>query len=183
MHLPLRRSGALLAGLIATGALAAPMAGSAQAADPVVQIVQKVDSPAGPLTRETALTASHNTNGFVSTKVRHVDGVAPTQRWIKRRIGQNYFTFENVHWKQCLTAVDNVSGTNLKVQPCTFPVIPARCGRPGLSGAARHKLQNLESGYVATLKQSSSVPNNTTGDVVQAFDQGSNRQKWSFVTL
>jgi hypothetical protein len=177
-----RRSGAVMAGLIATAALATPMAGTAQAADPEVQIIQKVDSPAGPLTRETALTASHNSNGFVSTKTRHVNGVAATQRWIKREVAPNYFTFKNVHWQQCLTAVNNISGSNLKLQPCTFGNDGRQMWTPGLSGAARHKLQNLQSGYVATLKQSLSVPNNTTGDVVQAFDQGLNRQKWSFVT-
>src|SRR5215207_8359162 len=91
----------LLAGVLASTALAS----SAQAADPIVQIVQKVDSSAGPLTSETAITAS--ANDFVTTKLR---STVTQQGWIKRPAAQNYFSYENVKFKKCLTAVDNANG-------------------------------------------------------------------------
>jgi hypothetical protein len=175
-----RRLPALLTGLVATAAMAAPLAGSAQAADPQVQIIQQVDSPDGPLTRETALSASINSNGFVSTKLRHVGGVAPSQRWIKHPAGQNYFTYENVYWHQCLTSMDRKHGSNLMVRPCT-PGNRSQMWTQGFSTAEFRKLQNLNSGDVATLKKSATV-NNTTGDVIQDFDQGLNRQLWREVT-
>jgi hypothetical protein len=179
MHILPGRSGALVAGLIATAVLAAAMAGPARAADPEVQIIQRVDSPAGPLTAETALSAT--STDFVVTRHRHVNGVAPQQRWIKRETGQNYFSYENVKYHKCLTAIDNISGSNLKLQPCT-PGNRRQMWTQGFSGGAFRKLQNLQSGYVATLKQSLSTPNNTTGDVIQVIDQGLNRQLWSLVT-
>jgi hypothetical protein len=162
----------LVAGVLASTALA----GSAQAADPVVQIVQKVDSAAGPLTSETAISAS--SNDFVTTKVR---SNVSQQRWIKRQIGQNFFSYENVKFKKCLTAVDNAQ-SNLKLLPCQIGD-GRQMWTQGFSGGDRRKLENLQSSMAATLKQSVSTPNNTTGDVIQQFFNGSNRQLWTVVTI
>lgn len=164
---------ATVAGFLAVGALA----GSAQAADPVVQIVQKVDSPAGPLTRETAISAS--ANDFVTTKLR---STVTQQRWIKRQVAQNFFSYENVKFKKCLTAVDDASGSNLKLQPCQS-FNKRQMWTQGFGTDARRKLENLKSGRAATLKQSQSVPNNTTGDVIQQLFNGANRQLWTVVTV
>jgi hypothetical protein len=174
MHILPRRTGALVAGLIAAAALAIPLAGQADAATTRVQIVQKAKPNAGN-TEEIALSVNKNTF-HVGAKVRSSPG-NPFQTWIKQQENGQFATYESVILPgMCLEVPTFLSGEPLMVGPCS-PSSARQRWTQGFSGDSFRKLQNQHSLNVATFAPSQ--PDNITGNVRQFADAGSNTQKWS----
>lgn len=174
MHvLPLKLAAAL-AGLTAAAALSIPMAGQADAATTKVQIVQTA-KPNASNTEEIALSVVPSTL-FVGTKKKSSPG-NPFQTWIKQQENSQFTTYESVKLPgMCLEVRTNISGAPLMVGPCSTFAARQRWTQ-GFTGGSFRKLQNQDSGYVATFAPSQ--PNNITGNVVQQIDQGLKTQKWN----
>ena len=167
-----RRTGTLLAGLAMAIAFAIPMAGQADAAT-TVEIVQKAKPNAANL--ELIALRPNKTTGFVGASSRWPDGPFPSQKWIKTDFNQ-FSTYESVLMPgMCLEVRSNLNDTPLMVGPCQSFLNSQRWTQ-GFDSAPFRKLQNLESGRVAT---SAFTGTNITGNVVQRFDQGLLEQKWS----
>ena len=160
--------------LLAAAALAIPMAGQADAATTTVEIVQKAKPNAANL--EFVALSPNKSTFFVGAKSRWSDGPFPSQKWTKTDWGQ-FSTYESVTLPgMCLEVRANVSGAPLMVGPCSSAFNRQRWTQ-GFSGDPFAKLENLESGRVATMEPS--APTNITGNVVQRSDQGLLTQKWS----
>ena len=168
-----RRTGFLFAGLAAAIALAIPMAGQAEAAPQMVEIVQKAKPNAAGL--EFVALSPVKSTGWVRASNRWSDGPFASQKWLKTDSGQ-FSTYESVLMPgMCLEVRSNLSEAPLMVGPCQ-PFLNSQRWTQGFDSAPFRKLANFESQYVAT---SAFTGSNTTGNVVQRFDQGLLTQKWS----
>jgi hypothetical protein len=171
MHVLPFKIAAALAGLTAAVALSIPMTGQADAATTKVQIVQTA-KPNVSNTQEISLSVVPSTSAVIALKKSSPGN--PGQTWIKRDIASNFATYENVKLPgMCLEVRTINSGAPLMVGPCSTFLARQRWTQ-GFTGGAFRKLQNLDSGHVATFESPG-----ITGNVKQRFDQGLKAQQWS----
>ena len=165
MHVLTRRIGVALGGLAAAASLAVPMAGQAQAADPVVQIVQ--NSPEGQRAMM-SFKAPINTDIKVLAPLRSSTDVR--QRWVKHDIGNGVARYESVAFPgKCMQVKSTTSGERVTVAACNGGA--KQLWTQGFSTAAFRQFQNIGSSSSATRERNI--------DVHQRFFSGQSRQLWA----
>lgn len=165
MHALTRKLGVALGGVVAAAALAVPMAGQAQAADPVVQIVQ--NSPEG---QRAMMSFKPPINVDIRVVAPLRSSTDIRQRWIKHDIGNGVARYESVAFPgKCMQMKSAASGERVTVASCNGNA--NQLWTQGFSTAAFRQFQNIGTSSAATRERNI--------DVIQRGFTGQARQLWA----